>query len=202
MTDAPPHRRPGRPKTVDRKRAVQLAMELWWRDGVSNLSLNDVCRRVQLSKPALYREFGGQDGLMEAALAHYEAQVVAPFLAATEMNLPFTELVEQLLVGMLQAPGPAGCLFTELRLGRTKLGEATLERIRAMEHDRRRIFAAWYQRGLARGEVDPSISPTLAGRYIDTQITMALAQLGVGEPAELVARQARLAFRALRPPTV
>lgn len=175
-------------------------MDHWWRDGVFNASLNEVCRRVHLSKPALYREFGGQDGLMDAALAHYEAQVVAPVLAATQMDLPFAELVELLIVGMTRAPGPAGCLFTEMRLGRTRLGEATMERVRSMEQHRWTVFEAWYRRSLDHGEVDPAVSPALAARYIDTQIAMALAQLGVGEPPELVAQQARLAFRSLYPP--
>ena len=175
-------------------------MDHWWRHGVSSSSLNEVCRRVHLSKPALYREFGGQDGLMNAALAHYEEQVVNPVLAATEMDLPFRELVELLIVGMTTAPGPAGCLFTEMRLGRTSLGEATLERIRSMEQHRRGVFEAWFQRGIERGEVDPSISAVLGGQYIDGQMAMALAQLGVGEPAEGVAQQLRLAFRALWSP--
>jgi len=201
MSAAPPKRRPGRPKTVDRDRAIELAMDLWWRDGISGSSLNEVCRRVQLSKPALYREFGGQDGLMEAALAHYEEQVIAPVLAATQIDLPFADLVELLVVGMTQAAGPAGCLFTELRLAQSRLGEATMQRLRAMERHRRQVFEDWYQRALDRGEVDPSIPPALAARYIDTQTATALAQLGVGEPAELVAQQARLAFRTLWSPS-
>ena len=176
-------------------------MDLWWRDGISGSSLNEVCRRVQLSKPALYREFGGQDGLMEAALAHYEEQVIAPVLAATQIDLPFADLVELLVVGMTQAAGPAGCLFTELRLAQSRLGEATMQRLRAMERHRRQVFEDWYQRALDRGEVDPSIPPALAARYIDTQTATALAQLGVGEPAELVAQQARLAFRTLWSPS-
>ncbi len=199
MTDLPAKRRPGRPKTVDRQRVVALAMDHWWRQGVSNASLNEVCRQVQLSKPALYREFGGQDGLMEAALGYYEEQVVAPVLAATEMDLPFAELVELLIVGMTNAPGPAGCLFTEMRLGRAQLGEATTKRIRTMEQHRRQVFQAWYRRALDRGEVNASVSPAVAARYIDTQIAMALALLGACEPAESVAEQTRLAFRTLRP---
>ncbi len=140
--------------------------------------------------------------MMTAALAHYEEQVVRPVLAATEMDLPFREVVELLVVGMTTAPGPAGCLFTQMRLGRAHLGEATLERVRSMERHRRRVFEAWFRRGIERDEVDPSISPVLAGQYIDGQMAMALAQLGVGEPAQEVAQQLRLAFRALWSPVV
>lgn len=202
MSGVSPKRRPGRPKTVDRERAVQLAMLQWWREGAWNTSLNEVCRLSGLSKPSLYREFGGQDGLMTAALDLYEEQVVEPFLAVIQMDYPFAELVEMLVVGMVEAPGPAGCLFTEMRLGRATLGDTTTERVHSMEQRRRQVFEDWYRRGLANGEVDPSISPVLAARYIDTQFTVALAQLGVNVPPELVAEQARLAFRAILVPRV
>lgn len=200
MSDDPHKRRPGRPKTVDRQSAIELAMVNYWREGVHNLSLNEVCRRAHISKPALYREFGGEDGLMEAALGHYRERVVAPVLEALAIELPFAELAEQLVVGMTTDRGtPAGCLFTEMRLARSRLGPATEARVRSMEQHRREAFEAWYRRALGRDEVDASISPELAARYIDTQFATILMQIGAGEPPELVRNQGRLALRVLRP---
>ncbi|MFT5586648.1 MAG: hypothetical protein ACI9VR_004247, partial [Cognaticolwellia sp.] len=40
--------RRGRPSTFDRHRAVELAMENYWREGVHALSLNEMCRRAQI----------------------------------------------------------------------------------------------------------------------------------------------------------
>ncbi|MFT5681118.1 MAG: AcrR family transcriptional regulator [Myxococcota bacterium] len=199
MKDAPHKRRPGRPKTVDRQLAIELAMVNYWREGVHSLSLNEVCRRAHISKPALYREFGGEDGLMEAALVHYRERVVTPVLEALAIELPFAELVEQLVVGMTSDRGtPAGCLFTKMRLARSRLGPATEARVRSMEEHRWEVFEAWYRQALGRGEADASISPELAARYIDTQLATILMQLGAGEPPELVREQARLALRVLR----
>jgi len=199
MTDDQPKRRRGRPRTFDRQRTVELAMDSYWREGVHRLSLNEVCRRARLSKPALYREFGDEDGLMEAVLGHYREWVVAPVLEALAVELPFAELAEMLVVGMTTDHGrPAGCLFTEMRLAGARLGPGTETRVRAMEQERREAFEAWYRRALERGEVDPSIPPELAARYIDTQLAMVLVQLRAGEPPDVVAKQARLALRVLR----
>ena len=44
-------------------------MRHYWRDGVH--AFNEVCRRVSVSKPSIYREFGGEDGLVEAVLIYY-----------------------------------------------------------------------------------------------------------------------------------
>ncbi len=75
-----------------------------------------------------------------------------------------------------------------------------MQRVRAMEERRRTVFEAWYRRGLARGEVDASVPAAVAARYIDSQLAIALAQLGVGESADVVAQQTRLAFRVLYSP--
>ncbi|MFT4978971.1 MAG: AcrR family transcriptional regulator [Myxococcota bacterium] len=199
MTDDQQKRRRGRPKTFDRQRTIELAMDSYWREGVHSLSLNEVCRRARMSKPSLYREFGDEDGLMEAVLGHYRELIVVPVLEALVAELPFAELAEMLVAGMTADHGtPAGCLFTEMRLARSRLGPMSTTRVRAMEQERREAFEIWYRRALERGEVDASISPELAARYIDTQLATVLVQLGAGEPPEVVRQQARLALRVLR----
>ncbi len=58
----------GRPKTFDRDRVIGIAMECYWREGVDGVLLNELCRRAAVSKPGVYREFGGEDGLMDAVV--------------------------------------------------------------------------------------------------------------------------------------
>lgn len=199
MNEGQDKRRRGRPKTVDRQRTIEIAMDNYWRDGVHHLSLSEVCRRAHISKPALYREFGEADGLMDAVLTHYRELVLVPLLNAFASQLAFDDLMERLVVGLTSDRGtPAGCLFSEMRLARSHLGPKTGARLRAMDQERRDAFEAWYRRALERSEVDASISPELAARYIDTQLTVVLVQMGAGEPPELAAGQARLALRTLR----
>lgn len=64
-------RRRGRPKTFDRDPMIDVAMECYWREGTDGVSLNELYRRADVSKPGVYREFGGEDGLMAAVLEHY-----------------------------------------------------------------------------------------------------------------------------------
>ena len=198
MNDDTPKRRRGRPKTFDRQGAIAVAMENYWREGVQTLSLSEVCRRAKLSKPALYREFGGEDALMDAALEHYNERVVAPVVAALTMDLPFPDLAEQLILGMSADSGaPAGCLFTEMRLARSRLGPVTQARVHAMELNRLKAFEVWYQQALMRHEVDPSIPADLAAAYIDTQLATILTQMAAGEEPERVRSLARMALGVL-----
>lgn len=188
----------GRPKSVDRQRTIELAMASYWQEGIGTLSLNELCRRARISKPALYREFGDEDGLMEAVLTHYRKLLVDPVLAAVTMERSFAQVMDALIVGMTTERGtPAGCLFTEMRLARSRLGSRTEARLRAIEGERKAAFERWFAQALERGEVDASLSPELAAGYIDTQFTSLLLQLGMGEPAEQVREQARLALSVL-----
>lgn len=194
-----PKRPRGRPKTLDRQRTVERAMDTYWRAGVHALSLNEVCRRVDISKPAMYREFGDEDGLMLAALEHYRSLVVQPVLDAVVLDLPFAVLVGKLIEGMTAEHNtPPGCLFTEMRLARSRLGPKCLAQLRAMEEERVTAFERWFLGAVERGEVDGSLPGRLAARYIDTQFATVLAQLGMGVPADEVKSQAELAMRALQ----
>ncbi len=189
----------GRPRTFNRERTIALAMDSYWKEGVQALSLNEVCRRANVSKPALYREFDDEDGLMAAVLVSYRELLLVPFLDALELELPFADVMEMLIVAMTSDRGaPTGCLFTEMRLARSHLGPVTEARLASIELERRRAMEACYQRALQRGEVDPVTSPELASRYLDTQFTALLIQMGMGEPPETVQAQTRMALRVLR----
>ncbi|MBT5864543.1 MAG: helix-turn-helix transcriptional regulator, partial [Ilumatobacter sp.] len=56
-------------------------MDAYWREGPDAVSLNEICRRAGVSKPGLYRAFGGEDKLLDAALEHYADVVLAPYFA-------------------------------------------------------------------------------------------------------------------------
>lgn len=173
-------------------------MEQYWREGIHALSLNEVCRRVSISKPTLYRDFGDEDGLQEAALLLYREMAVLPVLQALMMPLPFQDVVELLIVGMTEErETPVGCLFTQMRTVRDGLGPVTLARLESIEQERRQAFEAWYRRALEGGEVSAQIEPSLAAHYIDTQCSAVLVQMKMGDAMERVRQQARLAFGAL-----
>lgn len=191
--------RRGRPKTFDRDRAIEVAMDCYWREGADGVSLNEICRRADVSKPGVYREFGGEDGLMDAALERYAATVLAPTLEQTRLDRPFREILEA-LVGFMTDPDrpvPTGCLLSSMRVSPSRLGPATRARVELLRDGARADYAAWVQRAKERGEVAPDVSVEVAAAFIDTQFTSLLVQMAAGEDPELLRAQARLAFAGL-----
>ncbi|MEM6927488.1 MAG: TetR/AcrR family transcriptional regulator, partial [Myxococcota bacterium] len=162
MGEDPTKRPRGRPKSIDRQRTVEAAMQEYWRDGVEHLSINTICKRLEVSKPTLYREFGSEDGLLEAVLDCYFAAVLEPTLRKIEEPRPFREILGELLDWITSNDqDPPGCLFADMRTTRGRLGPATSERVASLQDVIRQGYAAWYQRGLDRSEVSPRVSAEL-----------------------------------------
>ena len=176
-------------------------MEHYWRDGICALSLNEVSRRISVSKPSIYREFGGEDGLIEAVLGHYREATVVPVLDHLKTTRPFNQIMEDLIIGMTTERGaPPGCLFTEMRLLRRHLGPKSIAKVELVESERRDAFERWYARALENSEVNPALSPAAAARFIDAQFSMVLLHMGMGQAIDEVREHARLAMRTLDAP--
>lgn len=189
----------GRPKTIDRRSTLEAAMLAWWTEGPGALSLNEACRRAEVSKPAVYREFGGEDGLMDAALEHYRAVAVEPLLAiAAKTDATYPESLQALANLVTTDFGlPAGCLFTKMRLDRQALGPKTTKRLDAIIAERLTAFTDLVRRGRAAGTANPDLSPVKAASYIDTQLTNALVHLAASESRRVVRAQLLLALSVL-----
>ncbi len=193
----------GRPKTLDQQRTIEIAMTSYWCDGVREVSINEICRRADVSKPSVYRVFGSEDGLMAAAVAHYRNQVVAPILTLLSSNERFDVVLAHLLTLVTEGSGrPAGCLVAELRSSSSGVGPETTALVDEIAADLRLAYSAWFERARAYGTVNPAIPTDLATHFIDTQLTTVLLQIARGHDPALTRAQATLAFSALQVPSV
>jgi AcrR family transcriptional regulator len=203
MTGDTTTRRRGRPKTFDRARTLEVAIDSYWRDGVDAVSVNEICRRAKISKPGLYREFGGEDQLMDAALTHYSETVLAPVLATLSDDRPFQETLDSLIefATREETPDvPSGCLFAKLRNYRWRLGPVTGEHVDKLRTDAVAAYAAWLQRCADQGEIELPAPLEITATYVDAQLTMMLTQISAGEDPATVRAHAHLAFALLTDP--
>jgi AcrR family transcriptional regulator len=203
MTGDTTTRRRGRPKTFDRARTLEVAIDSYWRDGVDAVSVNEICRRAKISKPGLYREFGGEDQLMDAALTHYSETVLAPVLATLSDDRPFQETLDSLIefATREETPDvPSGCLFAKLRNYRWRLGPVTGEHVDKLRTDAVAAYAAWLQRCADQGEIELPAPLEITATYVDAQLTMMLTRISAGEDPATVRAHAHLAFALLTDP--
>lgn len=199
MDDTSTPRPPGRPKSIDRAHVVKVAMESWWRDGTDAVSFNEVVRQAGASKPAVYREFGSEDGLMDAALEYYSENYLSALLGMTEQDGPFTDVLDSMIEAIIGPSGelPRGCLLAKMRVLSSHLGPTARARVDALRNDSRSTYQRWVERARAAGEIRDDIPAETAAAFLDNQITALLMQTALGEDAETLRAQSKLTFAGL-----
>lgn len=189
----------GRPRTFDPNHVVEVAVESYWADGVEGVSINEICRRAGVSKPGLYREFGGEDGLMDAALERYAETVLALNFESASEDASFVDVLDAAInvVVDIERSGPLGCLYANMRQTPDRLGPQTLKRVQNIREHAKSAYAIWVERAKHGGEMPSTISTDIAVALIDFQLTNVLVQMSLGEDPELLRAQARLGFAGL-----
>lgn len=61
----------GRPRTFDRQKALQQAMEVFWERGFDNASMSELTRAMGINSPSLYAAFGSKEALFREAVQLY-----------------------------------------------------------------------------------------------------------------------------------
>ena len=188
----------GRPATFPTDHVISLAMDAYWRGGADRPSLNEICRRAGVSKPGLYRVFGGEDRLMEAALDRYAETVLAANFAGVDPSAPLHDTLRALVTGWTdpQRPGPPGCLLAELQHA-DGLGPSVTKRIATLRQQARSAYGELIDGAKARGEVRGDVATDVAAAMIDIECNAVLVRMAAGEDPELLRAQALLAFSVL-----
>lgn len=165
----------GRPKTLNKDHVATVAMNAYWEDGPSDVSLNEICYRAGVSKPSVYREFGNDDGLAASALETYAATVLSEMQAIVVGRDTFAEKIRKLVY--LSAVGTLhknGCLFIKMRSVKAQMGPKTQAVIDQIETHTSDAFAGLLAEARASGEWSSNIPTDLAADYLKAQIGLAL----------------------------
>ena len=192
-------RRPiGRPRAFDPNRALDQALQVFWRKGYEGASLADLTKAMGINRPSMYAAFGAKEALFCKALDRYMDGPVKFMREA--LNEPTARrVVERMLRGTCNVLGdprnPAGCLAVQGALACSD--EA--RRIRGELVSRRRqgevALRARLRRAKAEGDLPRSSSPADLARYTMTVIHgMAVQGAGGASRGELL----RLVKTALR----
>tara|TARA_B100001142_G_scaffold119245_1_gene121317 strand:+ start:187 stop:795 length:609 start_codon:yes stop_codon:yes gene_type:complete len=192
----------GRPKTLNRDHILEVAMFAYWQIGTRDVSINEICRKANVSKPGLYREFGNEDGLMTAVLLAYLKKVLIPLLAILQSDRSFGEVLDELTSFIAEERPeqrmPKGCLMVKMRESKMLLGEDTQEQITKSHKRILTMYETWIQRCKDKGDFPSDITPAFAAIYIDAQLTNALAQLARGEERAMVKSVLETSLSVLR----
>ena len=109
----------GRKRAFDKAEALDKAMRVFWENGYSGTSVNDLTKALGINKPSLYAAFGNKEHLFATALEHYMSRYGAPLMErlARPEEAPLAERLRSYLLGIVDlisgAESPKGCLFVK-----------------------------------------------------------------------------------------
>lgn len=191
----------GRPKTLNRDHALAVALEGYWREGIYGMSVNEVCRRAEISKPGLYREFGGEDGLLTAVLELYRESVMENLATHLKSSSSFKEVFHWYVNALLHQNGhPYGCLLCEMRLVQPDdLGENTRQKVQECTNDILGFYRDWIAGAQNSGEISAEIDTDTAARLVDSQMMTASLKAYRGGNVQKIKEELQMALWRLTP---
>ena len=169
LNAAPPRRlerpgrsRPGRPG-YDLDSLLAVAVEVFNERGYDGTSMEDLARRLGITKSAIYHHVSGKEELLRLATSRALDGWSAVADQARALDAPAIERLEYLVrgsVGVLQAELPYVTLLLRVR-GNTEAERAALNRRRAFDRLVADLVKEAEQDGDIRADVDPAITARL-----------------------------------------
>jgi AcrR family transcriptional regulator len=147
---------PARPRAADRIR--QTARELFYRQGIRAVGVDEIVTRAGVTKPSLYRGFSSKDELAAAYLRDFDAGFWKRFDAAVAAHPgdPRAQLRSFLewLAGRATKPGYRGCGLTNAAIEYPEAGHPARLVAQANKRELRRRLT---EMAAAMGAAEPDV---------------------------------------------
>jgi AcrR family transcriptional regulator len=196
MTQNPTRRR-GRPGH-DISTVLATSVEVFNERGFDGTSIEDLARRLQISKSAIYHHVESKDALLGLALDHALTGLEEVAETVRSVNGPATDRLQMLLrdsVAVLVERLPYVTLLVRVR-GNSDVERQALARRRRLD----RLAAELVKEAVGDGDLRPDIDPAVTARLLFGMVNSLTEWLkpGRNSAAELADVVAAVAFDGLR----
>jgi AcrR family transcriptional regulator len=163
----------GRPREFDTDKALDEAMEVFWRHGYEGATIAELTDAMKINPPSLYAAFGSKEGLLKAALDRYSEKREG-FMREV-LNMPTArDVVEHMLLRIADTQtdpdNPPGCLLVAGGLacgaGAENVPFELASRRARTENQLRERFV----RAKEEGDLAPDADPAALARYLSAVI--------------------------------
>jgi AcrR family transcriptional regulator len=163
----------GRPRSFDIDRALDRALQVFWRKGYEGTSLSDLTKAVGVNRPSLYAAFGDKESLFRKVLDRY---LIGPAAYTQEaLKEPTARaVVERLLRGAADlntaSRNPGGCLTVQGALACGEDGDSIRKELVACRAAGEAALRRRFQRAKSEGDLPATVNPADLARYVATVI--------------------------------
>jgi TetR/AcrR family transcriptional regulator, transcriptional repressor for nem operon len=171
-----------RAKKFDPEKALAAAMNVFWRLGYENNSLDVLTEEMDVARQSLYDTFGDKRSLYLKALAHYRNDTNGSMRHMFQSVRSVKDGFAQLLLGLsreTRAQHARGCLLLSANMERAAEDPVVAKFLRDNQAEVEAIFAAALRSAQSNGELSSKKDPEALARFFVATIQgmRALARL-------------------------
>lgn len=187
----------GRPRSFCTTKALDAAMQVFWRKGYEGASITDLTKAIGINSPSLYAAFGSKEGLFKAVLQRYDERRQA-FMDSILAAPTAQETARLFLHGVADFAAdtggqtPPGCLF--LQSGLACCDENIPDVLARHRAEKEMALRERFERSRREGDLPPSASAATLARYLSTMANGMSVQAAVGATAQELHAIAELAL--------
>jgi AcrR family transcriptional regulator len=193
-------RRTGRPRSFDIDRALDRALQVFWRKGFEGASLSNLTKAVGVNRPSLYAAFGDKEALFRKALHRY-LHGPAAYTHEALKELTARAVVERLLRGAADlntSPrNPGGCLTVQGALACGEAVDSIRKEVAAHRAAGEAALRRRFQRAKSEGDLPATANPADLARYVATVVYGMAVQAAGGASRNQLQRVVEMALRTL-----
>ena len=192
----------GRPREFDVDKALDLALQVFWRKGYEGTSMADLTETMGITKPSLYSAFGNKEELFRKALDRYVDGPGGYFqVALAKPNA--RAVVEHLLYASADAvtdPNhPPGCLAVQGALSCGDAAESIKQELMSRRAKGEQDLRQRFERAIAEGDLPEGSDAADLAAYVSAILQGMAVQAAGGTTREKLRRIAEMALRTWPP---
>lgn len=178
---------PGRPLEFDPDAALDAAMQVFWRNGYENTSMQDLLDAMNLSKSSLYQAFGGKQALFERCMTRYGDEMIGTLRDALQASPSGLGFIRQFLESVLdEARGVCearGCLIlntaNEFACRNPQIADAVSQGLNRFHE----VLQAAVVRAQQEGDIPPERNANMLATYLVSSMSglKTMSKAGAGE---------------------
>jgi AcrR family transcriptional regulator len=189
----------GRPRGFDTDKALEEAMEVFWRRGCEGATIGELTSAMGINPPSLYAAFGNKEGLLKAALDRY-TQRHTEFMHEALGAPKAREAVERILLGIAELQtdpqNPPGCLLVAGGLACGPGSENVPFELAARRARKEEQLRERFTRAREEGDLAPDDDPTALAKFVSAVIIGMGVLASSGSNREELRRVAIIAVKA------
>jgi len=195
----------GRPREFDVDKALDLALQVFWRKGYEGASMADLTETMGITKPSLYSAFGNKEELFRKALDRYVDGPGGYFqvaLAKPTMRAVVEHLLFESAAAVTDPNHPPGCLAVQGALSCGDAAESIKQELMSRRAKGEQDLRERFERAIAEGDLPPGSDAADLAAYLSAILQGMAVQAAGGTTREQLRKIAEMALRTWPPPSL